>query len=182
VSQQGPAAVIVAHAGSSIGGGAGSVAFNVHRALRDSGVTSRFFAIDPSGVSAAAEVIRFPRPSAARNSARSLLFRLAVRMHGIHRPRGSGLFSYTSLPIHSPFPFDIVRPDVIHLHWIAQGIDYRSFFDSIPPSLPIVWTLLDMEPVPREKRTRAASTAAALHCLTRTVTSASRGRTACTGR
>src|SRR5262245_46023957 len=122
-------------------------ALKIHRALRDSGLTSRFLAIDPTGAAPSDEITRFPRRSARWNSAPSLLFRLAVKMYSTRRPRGSGLFSYTSLPVDSPFPFDVVRPDVIHLHWIAQGIDYRTFFDSIPPSLPIVWTLHDMEPV-----------------------------------
>jgi glycosyltransferase involved in cell wall biosynthesis len=137
--------VIVAHVGS-VGGGAGTAAVKIHRGVRGSGVTSWFFAVDPTGASSDDKVIRFPRRAAPWNSARSLLFRLAVKMYNTRRPRGSGLFSYTSLPIDSPFPFDVVQPDVIHLHWIAQGIDYRTFFDSIPSGLPVVWTLLDMEP------------------------------------
>lgn len=37
-------------------------------------------------------------------------------------------------------------PDVIHLNWIAEWIDYPSFFNSVPDNLPIVWTLHDMNP------------------------------------
>jgi hypothetical protein len=59
-SQRGrPTAVIVAHVGS-IAGGAGVAALKVHRALRDSGVTSRFVAIDPTGTSAAMTVAGYP--------------------------------------------------------------------------------------------------------------------------
>jgi glycosyltransferase involved in cell wall biosynthesis len=62
------------------------------------------------------------------------------------RPAGSGLFSYTTLPYTTPFPFTRVAPDVVHLHWIAQGFDYGSLFASLPASMPVVWTLHDMEP------------------------------------
>ena len=37
-------------------------------------------------------------------------------------------------------------PDIIHLHWIAEYIDYPSFFETIPDETPIVWTLHDMNP------------------------------------
>ncbi len=137
--------MIVAHVGLT-GGGAGKAARAIHLALRASGATSLFFTPDPAGVSADEEIAILPRREAAWNSPRSLLFRAAVKTYNVRRPPQAGLFSYTSLPVDSPFPFDIVRPDVIHLHWIAQGIDYRSFFDSIPPGLPVVWTLHDMEP------------------------------------
>jgi glycosyltransferase involved in cell wall biosynthesis len=137
--------VIVAHVGS-IDGGAGAAALNIHRAMRDDGVSSRFLAMDPARRPPEADVLQFPRRVAGRNSPRALLFRAALKIYTTGRPAGAGLFSYTGLPIDSPFPFDLVRPDLIHLHWIAQGIDYRSFFRSIPPGLPVVWTLHDTEP------------------------------------
>jgi glycosyltransferase involved in cell wall biosynthesis len=138
--------MIVAHVGS-VGGGAGTASFKIHRALRNSGVTSRFFSADPRGASPGDEIACFPRQrEASWNSPRSLLFRAAIKMYNTRRPAGAGLFSYTSLPFDSPFPFDLVQPDIIHLHWVAQGIDYRTFFDSIPSRHPVVWTLHDMEP------------------------------------
>jgi len=35
-------------------------------------------------------------------------------------------------------------PDILHLHWVAYFIDFPSFFRSLPESIPIVWTLHDM--------------------------------------
>jgi glycosyltransferase involved in cell wall biosynthesis len=137
--------VIIAHVGTVLGG-AGTGTLKIHRAVRSAGVTSRFFAADPRGASPDDAVIPFPRVIRSRNSPGGLLYRLALKAYTMHRPPGAGLFSYTSLPMDTPFPFDIVRPDVIHLHWIAQGIDYGTFFNSIPSSLPVVWTLNDMEP------------------------------------
>ena len=38
------------------------------------------------------------------------------------------------------------RPDVVNLHWISRWIDQPSFFASLPPDLPVVWSLHDMNP------------------------------------
>lgn len=42
--------------------------------------------------------------------------------------------------------FSTDTPDIIHLHWIAEWIDYDSFFTSLPPKTKVVWTLHDMNP------------------------------------
>jgi len=34
--------------------------------------------------------------------------------------------------------------DVVNLHWVARFVDYRAFFARLPSSLPVVWTLHDM--------------------------------------
>jgi glycosyltransferase involved in cell wall biosynthesis len=36
--------------------------------------------------------------------------------------------------------------DILNLHWVAGFFDYGSFFRKVPASLPIVWTLHDMNP------------------------------------
>ena len=36
--------------------------------------------------------------------------------------------------------------DLLHLHWVAGYVDYRKFFRSLSPSVPLVWTLHDMNP------------------------------------
>lgn len=41
----------------------------------------------------------------------------------------------------------IVSKGIVHLHWIAYMTDFKSFFQSIPDSSPIVWTLHDMNPI-----------------------------------
>jgi glycosyltransferase involved in cell wall biosynthesis len=38
------------------------------------------------------------------------------------------------------------QPDVVNLHWISRWIDQPSFFVSLPPDLPVVWSLHDMNP------------------------------------
>src|SRR5436309_3008736 len=126
-------------------GGAGVAALRIHHAVRAEGIASRLFTVDLGAVDAPDDVLPFPRTLTRRNSPSGMLYRLVLKTYTTHRPADAGLFSYTRLPIATPFPFDIVRPDVIHLHWIAQGLDYRTLFDSIPAALPVVWTLHDME-------------------------------------
>jgi glycosyltransferase involved in cell wall biosynthesis len=36
--------------------------------------------------------------------------------------------------------------EILHLHWVAKFIDYTSFFGSLRPDQPVVWTLHDMNP------------------------------------
>lgn len=43
--------------------------------------------------------------------------------------------------------FSGLLPQIIHLNWIAEWIDYESFFASIPNHIPIVWTLHDQNPM-----------------------------------
>ncbi len=46
----------------------------------------------------------------------------------------------------TPYSYFGGLPDIINLHWIANWIDYPSFFKSIPNDIPIVWYLHDMNP------------------------------------
>ena len=34
--------------------------------------------------------------------------------------------------------------DVVNLHWVSGYVDYGAFFKALPPSMPVVWTLHDM--------------------------------------
>jgi hypothetical protein len=36
--------------------------------------------------------------------------------------------------------------EILNLHWVAGFFDYQKFFEQVPPGLPIVWTLHDMNP------------------------------------
>lgn len=41
----------------------------------------------------------------------------------------------------------INKPDIINLHWVANFLDYSSFFTSVAlTTIPVVWTLHDMNP------------------------------------
>ncbi|HTA29982.1 MAG TPA: glycosyltransferase, partial [Candidatus Cybelea sp.] len=38
-------------------------------------------------------------------------------------------------------------PRVVNLHWVARWLDLPSFFNSLPPELPVVWSLHDFIPM-----------------------------------
>jgi glycosyltransferase involved in cell wall biosynthesis len=55
-------------------------------------------------------------------------------------------FTLAHLPIETPVPTDFGMPDLVHLHWTSEMIDYPSFFKSLPKHVPVVWTCHDMNP------------------------------------
>lgn len=63
-----------------------------------------------------------------------------------NRPIEFELFAFASQYYNTPIDSFGQLPDLIHLHWISNWIDYPSFFKSIPNHIPIVWTLHDMNP------------------------------------
>jgi glycosyltransferase involved in cell wall biosynthesis len=69
------------------------------------------------------------------------------KKHVASRPAGSDLFSGAELHYPTPYRPAKTPANVIHLHWVAQFLDYPSFFASLPDQQPIVWTLHDMNPL-----------------------------------
>ncbi|CAN5454232.1 glycosyltransferase [soil metagenome] len=55
-------------------------------------------------------------------------------------------FTPAELPINTPMPFEHGRPDLIHMHWTSEMIDFPSFFGSVPDDIPVIWTCHDMNP------------------------------------
>lgn len=55
-------------------------------------------------------------------------------------------FTLAKLPIETPVPTENGMPDLVHLHWTSDMIDYPSFFKSLPAQVPIVFTCHDMNP------------------------------------
>lgn len=60
------------------------------------------------------------------------------------RPAGSTYFSDDRNQHGADVLRQLPQTDVLNLHWIAGFLDYRDFFRQLPPSLPVVWTLHDM--------------------------------------
>ncbi len=64
--------------------------------------------------------------------------------HIAGRPDGLETFSMADLPEPTALDWAGINADVVHLHWMSFFADYPSFFNSIPDSVPLVWTLHDM--------------------------------------
>jgi hypothetical protein len=62
------------------------------------------------------------------------------------RPPPAELFTIPRRELPTPFNSRIFEGDVLHLHWVADFLDYESFFGTMPRSHPVVWTLHDQNP------------------------------------
>src|SRR5262249_622953 len=130
----------IAHLTSELSGGAGVAAQRLHEALGRQNVESRLYY--ESGVPLVAGCQRaFENQSFTQRN-------LAALMQAWRNRRNApgclftspSWFRRTRLQDLGP------RPDVVNLHWISRWIDQPSFFASLPPDLPVVWSLHDMNP------------------------------------
>jgi glycosyltransferase involved in cell wall biosynthesis len=64
--------------------------------------------------------------------------------HIANRQDGLETFSMADLPEPTVLDWSAIHADLVHLHWMSFFADYHSFFKSIPDSVPLVWTLHDM--------------------------------------
>jgi glycosyltransferase involved in cell wall biosynthesis len=58
-----------------------------------------------------------------------------------------GLFTNPQWIYQTKFRDIVPNASIINLHWISRWIDQPSFFASIPPNIPVVWSLHDMNPI-----------------------------------
>lgn len=138
----------VLHICSSIKGGAGIACERIHAGLLKEG-------IDSSLITADTVKSRYPNSYRAvdllSNSQRVLLefketFYKAKNKLKVQRLNiDSTLFSF----LRSPYGFIVdseiyKESDIVHLHWVANFLDYKSFFRK--NKKPLVWTLHDMNP------------------------------------
>lgn len=68
----------------------------------------------------------------------------SLAAYGRTRPAGYELFSDTRSEYTTEPPSQMPRCEVINLHWVSGFIDYEAFFTALDKSMPIVWTLHDM--------------------------------------
>ena len=130
----------IAHFTSELSGGAGVAAQRLHEALRRQNVESRLYY--ESGLPLVAGCYRvFENQSFTWRNLAALARAWRNRRNApgylVTSPRW---IRRTRLQDFGP------RPDVVNLHWISRWIDQPSFFASLPPGFPVVWTLHDMNP------------------------------------
>ena len=138
-------------------GGAATAATRLHRELRRREIDSRlFYRYDHQSHERDPGVRRIEFPDAAAAPSHPLRSLFAKRRRRrIHRQYDQHLagrdpamevFSMAELPDSTPLAGDCQTPDIVHLHWISFLADYPSFFQSLDRSVPVVWTLHDMNP------------------------------------
>lgn len=85
-------------------------------------------------------------PARIKNRRKNKIIERARQKYIVSRPVGLEFFSPSILSEGILLSDLNYLPDIVHLHWIAGMFDYESFFKSIPDTVPLVWTLHDMNP------------------------------------
>ena len=137
-------------------GGAATAALRLNKQLRKQRVDSRLFynrseqeivSTDAVQLAETSEPPTGPLTSIVTKRARKKRRNEVYRFFNEHlaiRPENAETFSMARLPNQTQLDWNQVQADVINVHWISYFADYPSFFQSIPASVPIVWTLHDM--------------------------------------
>jgi glycosyltransferase involved in cell wall biosynthesis len=95
-------------------------------------------------------VIPYDAPRDLRSRALRILRRvniaLAAGLYRLKSPAGLSFFSEDRTKYGKDPWQRLPESDLIQLHWVAWFLDYRAFFELVPPATPVVWTLHDMAP------------------------------------
>jgi glycosyltransferase involved in cell wall biosynthesis len=121
-------------------GGAAIATYRIHRALRGIGVASTLLVQKKSTGDPA---VVGPRTTRDKVLAEARM-RLDPLIVSRYRERQSGLFSPAIVPDGVEGIADRMRPDIIHLFWVASGFLRVETIGRF--KVPVVWTLHDMWP------------------------------------
>ena len=130
-----------------LSGGAARAAYRLHTGLRSLGHDSRLLVYEKESTDPS--VIHFePAFDVGTRLRRGLKRRIIERSQGalISRPAGASYFSDDRTQHGGDVLRQALPSDILHLHWIAHFIGYSDFFRRLPPRVPLVWTLHDMNP------------------------------------
>lgn len=142
----------IVHISTSKNGGAGIAAYRIHEALNKTNQVESYFIQKDKNASNKHEKIdyvSFYKPS--------IIFRILRKLKLIDFTENSQLrkfvktfssnFEIATFPTSSyrieEHPL-VKEADIIHLHWVADFLNYPTFFKKIKK--PIIWTLHDMNP------------------------------------
>ena len=128
--------------------GAARAAYRLHRGLYGQGYDSSMFVDNRYSDDPTVAAFEPPLDCTSRLSRilrKELIWRKFVR-YQTTRPDGCDSFSDDRSEYGATLLRQLPSSDLIHLHWIAGFVDYRSFFSGIPSHVPIIWTLHDMNP------------------------------------
>lgn len=135
----------ITHLNTTDKGGAFIASFRFHDKLLQQGIDSKYLVLHKFNTdSNVHSYFDIQRP---------WIQKIKQRIHHKIIQRKKRLFSaqipnrFISLPLsaYSPNDFSLISDsDIVHLNWVANFIDYNTFFDKV--SQPIVWTLHDCNP------------------------------------
>ncbi len=140
-------------------GGAAVASRRLHHGLLAAGVESRYWHTDHNWQATAGDdaasyrLLPWGMPPLRRPlsfAAASLRWSRERTLRTVYRKgkaQRSGMYSGPVRPCDTRLSGELAACDLVHLHWVSQIIDYRSFFAGLPLGPPLVWTLHDMQPI-----------------------------------
>jgi glycosyltransferase involved in cell wall biosynthesis len=132
---------LVTHFTTQLPGGVGNATKRLHRALCRAGVESRI-------CYGAGEPLDSTMTPAFQN--RSFLWRNVAALATSWRSRQDAPGGFVTGPgwiRKTPIQAIGIMPQIVHFHWVARWLDLPSFFGSLPPGMPVVWTVRDFIPI-----------------------------------
>lgn len=138
--------MVVWHINTGLTGGANHAAIHLHRALGEAGIDSRFLHVDGQINDATFVKCEAPARHLERlaSAVHKRLEAYVLRTHSA-TPR-PGYFFMPIQPSRAAPPVGLPRPDIIHLQWVQNWLDFPRWPDWLPHDVPIVWTLHDAYP------------------------------------
>lgn len=139
----------ILHINTNDFGGAGIAAIRLHEALLRNKIDSNFLCLNKTRIGSqySEKFIQKKAPWLFRLLHRLKLVRYAHERNAQSIQGKTGNFEIFSSP-NSDYNIAnhplVKSADIIHLHWVANFLDWPSFFKSVDK--PIVWTLHDMNP------------------------------------
>jgi glycosyltransferase involved in cell wall biosynthesis len=132
---------MIAHFTSQLPGGANIAGQRLHQALRRQGLDSIFYygtgqSNDPSLIPL------FQNQSFVRRNVAALATSWRNR-----QTAADGFVTSPGWIRKTPIQAVEKIPAVVNLHWVARWLDLPSFLHSLPPELPVIWTLHDLIPI-----------------------------------
>lgn len=146
----------VTHYNTFLDGGAATASRRLHRELVQLGVDSHYCYSanqgEPLDLDGTYHAATWNRGNLANRLIKGIQFRhhresFKRALRG--RSKGHEIFTAPQGAPFTPWPLSnqsiqSIDNEVIHLHWIDKFIDQSSFFGSLAPDQPVVWTLHDM--------------------------------------
>jgi glycosyltransferase involved in cell wall biosynthesis len=139
----------ILHISTNDFGGAGIAAIRLHKALLHNNIDSNFLCLNKTSIGT-------PYTEKFVQKKAYWLFRLLRRLKLVRYAHESNtqslrdktgnyeMFSFPGTDCHIANHPLVNNADIIHLHWVANFLDWDSFFKKVKK--PIVWTLHDMNP------------------------------------
>lgn len=125
----------ILHISATDNGGAGLAALRLHNSLLKAGVDSKMLVAHKFSYS---DDVFVARSTKNLHFVKAKLSQMKIKrirdLYNIFYSSPISAYDLTNNPL-------VIQADVIHLHWIAGFVDYKSFFPKI--NKPIVWTFHD---------------------------------------